>query len=98
MALEVGFVNVQKDSEAKRKLFERRLADNQRTACRVTSAWVAGLSPYRYAIWRTNLDPVHVVFDGDDLAALGTASDDQWFVVFSRKLGRALSAKQSTKE
>ena len=40
----------------------------------------------------TDLKPVHVVFDANDLTALGKrASDDQWFSAFSRKLDQELA-------
>ena len=57
-------------------------------------SWIAEQSPYRYAVWLTNLNPVHVVFDAPEIVALGTASDEEWFSVFSRKL-RAVLAEEA---
>ena len=79
-------MSTEEDLEAKRKLFERHCS------WPVTLARVADLPPYRYAVWVTDLKPVHVVFDANDLTALGKrASDDQWFSAFSRKLDQELA-------
>ena len=83
-------MSLQADLEGKRELFERRLQATHPT-WKVTLAWVAEQSPYRYAVWVTNLKPVHVVFDANEIVALGTASDDEWFSVFSRKLEQQLA-------
>jgi len=85
-------MSTREDLEAKRKLFEQRL-QVEHPLWKVTIAWVAGLSPYRYAVWLTNLNPVHVVFDGPEIVGLGTASDDEWFSTFSRKLSQVLAAE-----
>jgi len=83
-------MSTEEDLEAKRKLFERRLQVKHPT-WKVTLAWVAELPPYRYAVWVTNLKPVHVVFDANEIIALGTASDDEWFSTFSHKLDQELA-------
>jgi len=89
-------MSTEEDLEAKRKLFERRL-QVVHPARRVTLARVAELSPYRYAVWVTNLKPVHVVFDANEIVALGTASDDEWFSTFSRKLDQVLAEEMVAK-
>jgi hypothetical protein len=83
-------MSTEEDLEAKRKLFERRLQAVHPT-WNVTIAWVAELPPYKFAVWVTDLKPVHVVFDANEIVALGTASDDVWFTTFNRKLSQALA-------
>jgi hypothetical protein len=83
-------MSLQADLEAKRELFERRLQATHPT-WKVTLAWVAELPPYRYAVWVTNLTPLHVVFDASEIVALGTSPDDEWFSTFSRKVRQVLA-------
>ncbi len=77
--------------EAKRALFERRLRI-EHPEWTVTLARVAELPPYRYAVWVSDLKPVHVSFRADEIVAMGTASDDEWFSTFSRKLEQELAS------
>ncbi len=90
-----GHMSTEQDVEAKRKFFEQRL--KMKHPWKVTTAWVAERLPYRYAVWVSDLKPVHVDFDASEIVALGSASDDEWFSTFSRKLDQELAREIAVK-
>ncbi len=93
-----GHMSTEQDVEAKRKLFDKRVKVKHPT-WKIAPAWIAELSPYRYAVWVSELNAVHVVFDANEIVALGVAaSDDEWFAAFSRKLDQALAEEAIAKQ
>jgi hypothetical protein len=83
-------MSIHDDLAAKRVLFERKLQVNH-PGWKVTLAYIANQSPYRFAVWVNELKPVHVWFEANEIVALGNSGDEVWLAAFFRKLDGALA-------